>query len=404
MRLLVLTHRLPYAPNRGDRIRLYHLLKYLRPRAEVELVSLVHDQDEAQRATGMEALAERVTTLPVPWLGNRARGIISLSGAKPLTHTLLDAPGFDAVLNRIVTDRRPDVVLAYGSGMARWGLEPPLSGIPLVIDFVDMDSQKWRELASISRPPLSWIYRRESRTLGAFESLAANRAIACLVVNQREADIARRLAPAANVHVITNGVEIEHLQPPGPPQPGNRVVFCGVMDYAPNHDAMMWFVRDVWPAVLTGCPDATLAIVGSNPQRALLALSAKFQSITVTGRVEDVRSWLWKSAVSVAPLQVARGLQNKVLEAIAAGLPVVVTAAVAAGLPPQTGAAIFVADRPSSFADGVLELLRRPESERRRLAQSADLRQLSWDRTLEQAWSVLEGASTQSSRTVNSPG
>ena len=395
MRLLVLTHRLPYAPNRGDRLRLYHLLKFLRPRAEVELVSLVHDCDEAREATGMQALAERVTALPVPWLGNRVRGAISLSGEKPLTHSLLDAPGFSGVLNRIVADRRPDVVLAYCSGMARWGLEPPLVGIPLIIDFVDMDSQKWRELAASSRAPLSWIYRREARTLGAFESIAAKQATACLVVNQREADIARRLAPTAKVHVITNGVEIERLQPPGPPHPGSRVVFCGVMDYAPNHDAMMWFVRDVWPTVLAECAGATLAIVGSNPQRALLALCARFPSITVTGQVEDVRPWLWESALSVAPLHIARGLQNKVLEAIAAGLPVITTSAVAAGLPLQAGPATFVADLPKSFADYTLELLGRPASERRRLAQSANLHELSWDRTLDQVWSVVKGASIQ---------
>ena len=390
MRVLVLTHRLPYAPNRGDRLRLYHLLKHLRPQADVELISLVHDRDEARRAADMAALADRVTTLAVPWLRTRLNGLLTLSGTRPLTHALLDAPGFADVLTEVVANRRPDVVLAYCSGMARWGLERPLKGIPLIIDFVDMDSQKWRELASSSRPPLSWLYRREASTLQAFESLAASQANACLVINEREAIIAKRLAPNARVFVVTNGVELEQLQPPGPPSESSRVVFCGVMDYAPNHDAMMWFVRDVWPLVLSRRPDATLAIVGSNPQSALKALCANVPSITLTGRVADVRPWLWESALSVAPLQVARGLQNKVMEAIAAGLPVTVTRAVAAGLPPQASPAIFIADVPKSFSDYVLELLNRPAADRRRLAQAADLRPLAWQRTLEPVWSILE--------------
>ena len=318
------------------------------------------------------------------------RGVISLSGATPLTHTLLDAPGFEGVLNGIVSDRRPDVVLAYcwawrGGVSSRHSRGSPSSST----------SSTWIRRNGVScrraraRPCRGSIVAKPGRL--SVESLAANQAAACLVVNQREAEIAQRLAPTANVHVVSNGVEIERLRPPAPPQPGTRVVFCGVMDYAPNHDAMMWFVRDVWPAVLAGRREATRD-VRSGPQRALLAQCAKFPSITVTGRVEDVRPWLWESAVSVAPLLVARGLQNESIEAIAAGLPVVTTRAVAAGLPPQAEVATFVADSPRSFSDHVLELLSRTQDERRRLARSADLQQLSWDRTLERVWSILEAA------------
>jgi sugar transferase (PEP-CTERM/EpsH1 system associated) len=391
MRILVLTHRLPYAPNRGDRLRLYHVLKHLKPRAHIELVSLVHDREEAAHATEMTDLADRVTVLRVPWLRTRVNGVLALAGETPLTHALLNAPGASEVLGDIVAKRPPDVVYAFCSGVAQWAMKPPLYKLPLVIDFVDMDSQKWRELAAGGRIPLSWIYGREAARLQDFERQVAIKAAACLVVNEREAAIARRITSTANVYSVPNGVEIDGLRPPELPPETNRVVFCGVMNYGPNHSGMMWFVRDVWPLILAARPDATLAIVGADPQRALMRLCAAFPSITITGRVADVRPWLWESAVSVAPLLIARGVQNKALEAVAAGLPIVVTKAVAAGLP-ALGDASLVADDAPTFATAVIEILDISAEARRARALSADLRPLQWQHALEPLWPLLESA------------
>ena len=317
VRVLFLTHRLPYAPNRGDRLRAYHILQWLRDRASVELVSLVHDDEEASHVDEVRAFVPRVTTLRVRALRNHLRAIATLVTDTPLTHTLLDAPGIETTLSEIVDARRPDVVFAFGSGMGRFALAPPLSGLPLILDLVDVDSRKWQDLAATARAPLSWIYRREARTLGAFEARAAATAVATLVVNEREAEIARQLAPAANVHVIANGVELERLRPPAEPSERERVVFCGVMNYAPNDQGIRWFINEVWPIVRTHRSDATLAVVGADPNRSLQALCARDHTIELTGRVPDVRPWLWESAVAIAPLHVARGVQNKALEAIA---------------------------------------------------------------------------------------
>ena len=164
---------------------------------------------------------------------------------------------------------RPDAVFAYCSGMARFALQPPLDSIPLVLDFVDVDSQKWRDMAAASRPPLSWIYAREAATLGAFEARAAKRAVAALVVNGREATVARGLAPDANVRVLNNGIEIARLQPPAAPADSARVVFCGVMNYAPNDEGMQWFVRQVWPFDPAAGPTPRSRLSGSDPTAAL---------------------------------------------------------------------------------------------------------------------------------------
>jgi sugar transferase (PEP-CTERM/EpsH1 system associated) len=392
MRVLVLTHRLPYAPNRGDRLRVFHMLQHLRLRADVELVSLIHDDEEAAHVEDVRAFVPHVTALRVPRWRTRLDAAAGLLAQRPLTHALLDAPHIGPVLNRIVAERPPDVVFAYCSGMARFALRPPLDRIPLVLDFVDVDSQKWRDLAAKSRWPHSWIYRREAATLGEFEARAAAHAETALVVNAREAELARALAPSANIQVLSNGVEVSRLHPVAPPNGAPRVVFCGVMSYAPNDEGMQWFVRDVWPLVRAARPDATLAIVGDGPTPALRNLCSGDESITVTGRVADVSEWLWGSAVGIAPLHVARGVQNKALEAIAAGLPIVITEAVAGGLPPEAAFASLVANTPRRFADHVLDLLQRSPKERRAIAAQADLSHLTWSRTLEPLWPILQRA------------
>lgn len=392
MRVLVLTQRLPYAPNRGDRLRVYHMLHHLREHAEVELVSLVHDGEEASRLDEVKAFVTRATALRVTRLRSGVNAATALLTKRPLTHALLDAPGMAATLRRICENDPPDVVFAYGSGMARFAMQPPLDGIPLVLDFVDVDSCKWRDLAAAGTPPKSWIYRREAATLGAFEARAAARAVASLVVNAREADNALELAPSANVKVLANGVELDRLRPASPPSANPRVVFCGVMSYEPNAGGMTWFVEHVWPLVRTARPDATLAVVGPDPSPAFQSLCGTDPSITVTGRVPDVRSWLWDSAVGIAPLHVARGVQNKALEAIAAGLPIVITEAVAGGLPAAAAHASLVANTPARFADHLLGLLALPPRQRRALAESADFSSLTWARTLEPLLPILESA------------
>lgn len=392
MRVLVLTHRLPYAPNRGDRLRAFHMLQGLKERADVELVSLVHDDEEASHLDEVRRFVARVHTVRVPRLRNYARAAIALPGPTPLTHALLDSPEMRCVLEEICARQSPDVVFAYCSGMARFALQPPLDRVPLVLDFVDVDSQKWRDLAASSRWPRSWIYAREAATLGHFEARAAKAAVAALVVNAREASVACELAPAANVRVLNNGIEIGRLCPPGPPADSSQVVFCGVMNYAPNDEGMQWFVRQVWPTVRAARPDATLAIVGSDPTAALKALCAGDASIQITGRVPDVRDWLWGSAIGIAPLHVARGVQNKALEAIAAGLPIVITEAVASGLPEVTAYASSVGNTPEQFAAHVVGLLGISPDARRARARSADLSGLTWPRTLEPLWPILAHA------------
>ena len=392
MRVLVLTHRLPYAPNRGDRIRAFHIIRQLALRAEVHVVSLVHDRDEEAEAATLERMGVRVSTARVPRLRNLIRAAASLGGNTPLTHMLLAAPGIHRVLEQVVREARPDVVLAYCTGIAPLALAPPLAGIPLVLDLVDIDSAKWAAYAGTSSPPRSWIYRREARCLSEFEAHATRLAHASTVVNEREREALGRTCADARVEVVPNGVDLETLRPLNAPAAEPNVVFSGVFNYAPNAEGAVWFAREVWPLVRAAQPRARLTLAGASPMRIIRGLASADPSIEVTGRVADMLPYLWKSAVSVAPIFQARGVQNKVLEAVAAGLPVVVTQAVWDGLPPDVFPACRLAASAESFARTVVELLSLSPVERRRMAARARLGGLAWPLRLAPLMELVESA------------
>ena len=395
MKVLFLTHRLPYAPNRGDRIRSYNLLRILQEVGEVHLFSIVHP-DERAHVKEVQSWLSSVTVAEPPALLNKVKGVFSLVGCRPLTHTLLDAPGIAGQLGKVVEHVRPDVVFAYCTGMARFALEPPLARIACVLDMVDVDSEKWRALGETARIPWRWIYGREARVLRTFEALAVRHAAMTLVVNAREAMAVESIAPRAPVVVVENGIDLEFFGPRSVPEPSATVVFCGVMDYQPNIDGVTWFAREVWPHVRASRPDAHFLIVGANPTAVVKEL-ARIAGVEVIGGVPDVRPYLWRAAVSVAPLRMARGLQNKVLEALAAGLPVVMTKAVAEGLPPEVFPGCVVADQASAFGAAVSALLAESPARRRSIAASADLTHLTWRSRLEALPGILAAAAATKS-------
>jgi sugar transferase (PEP-CTERM/EpsH1 system associated) len=397
MRVLFLTHRLPYAPNRGDRNRAYHLLKKMSRFAEVSLFSLIHDLEEAAELDRVP-FAHDVTSVRVTRMWNYVRGAASLPTSRPLTHRLLDAPRIHSLLADLVAKRPPDVVVAFCSGMARFALEPPLDALPLVIDMVDVDSAKWEQLAARTRGLRRWIYRREARTLRAFEISAARAAFTTLVVNEKERETLSRIAPNASVRVVQNGIDLETFRPGGPPAASPIVIFCGVMNYYPNEEGVQWFAEEIWPRIRAARPDARFQVVGSSPTRMIRKLARVDPSIEVVGRVPEVQPYLHQAAVSVAPLRLSRGIQTKVIEALAAGLPVILTPQVLGGLPDGVEDGCLTTEEPSAFAAAVVDLLARSPEERRHRASLAHLDGLTWSAQTRALEGILEGAAANHHR------
>ena len=382
VRVLFLTHRLPYAPNRGDRVRAYHLLRQLMTFAEVDLVSLVHDDEEAGHVEQTRALATTVTGVRAPRFKNFVRAALALPTSQALSNVLLDGPGLQPAIDRIVREHPPDVVFAFCSGIAHGVMRPPLSRFPLVLDMVDVDSAKWAALAATSGPPRSWIYAREARRLADFEVAITKRAFATIITTVKERDTLHELVPGARIEVIQNGVDARGLRPVDPPPISETVVFCGVMNYAPNEEGAAWLAREVWPLVRQAHPHAKLELVGSSPSRMVQELASDAENVIVTGHVDDVRPHLWGAAVSAAPLQTARGVQNKVLEAVAAGLPTVVTPLVLEGVPEEIRPACDVGRDARAFASALIAALSASPAERRARAARADVDAISWSHRL----------------------
>jgi sugar transferase (PEP-CTERM/EpsH1 system associated) len=381
LRALFLSHRLPYAPNRGDRIRAYHLLKLLAAHHDVHVVSLVHDKAEAAEVSGLASWVTSADGAPVSKRVQMAAAALALPTSRPLTHVLLHSSRVRALVDSLSAQYRFDIVIAYGSAMARYALEPPLDRLPCLLDMIDVDSEKWAALADTAGMPMRWIYRREARLLRRFEQLAADRACATIVVNEREQRLLLEVVGHAGGLAIPNGVDLEWFRPDGPPSDRPQVVFCGVFNYAPNEQGAVWLGSEVWPRVLSVRPDAKLVLVGAEPSQTVRAL-ARDASITVTGTVADVRPYLWQSAVAAAPLKLARGVQNKVLEALSAGLPCVVTPPVFEGLPEAVRPACLAASETQRFADHLLSLLNQPADRRRALSKAANLTGLGWSEQL----------------------
>jgi sugar transferase (PEP-CTERM/EpsH1 system associated) len=368
------------------------MLREVASHAAVDVAALVHDDEEESHASDLKDVAGEVITARVTRVRNAVRSASALLGSTPLTHALLDSPHLEPALQSLVTRRPPDVLLTFCSSMARFALEPPLSNIPCVLDMIDADSAKWTALAETSRPPLRWIYRREARELGRFEATAMRKVFRTLVVNEKERAALHALAPDSNVLVMENGVDLAAFVPNGNPESSNQVVFCGVMNYGPNVQGAVWLARDVWPIVRRSRPDAQLILIGASPTSDVTALANDGSGIAVTGTVDDVKPYLWRAAVAAAPLHVARGVQNKVLEAIAAGLPCVVTREVAEGLPADVAPACQVGSTPEDFASSLVDFLGRSADERRAWAARANLQPLQWSARLRPLMPLLDAA------------
>lgn len=351
MKILYLVHRLPYPPNKGDKVRSYHLLKHLAARHEVHLGTFIDDPDDEPHLPRVRALC---ASLHVARLNPRTAKLLSLRGL--LSGEALSLPyyrdaGLQAWVNETAARVGFDAVVVFSGVMAQY--TRGLRGVKTLVDFVDVDSAKWRDYAPEHAWPMSWLYRREFRHLLGFEQRVAREAQCSFFVTDNEVALFRELSPGPPLRLaaLGNGVDADFFAPdPARANPFAAgelpLVFTGAMDYWPNVDAVTWFVAEMLPALRERFPALRFHIVGRSPTPAVQALAGAH--VNVTGTVPDVRPYLQHAAAVVAPLRLARGLQNKVLEAMAMARPVVAAAtcvkAITAAPQPGLSAAEEAAD------------------------------------------------------------
>jgi len=396
--LLFLAHRIPYPPTKGDKVRSFHLLKHFAGRYRVFLGTFMDDPADWPYHGKLDELCAGVMAHPLNPTGARIRSLAGLVSGEALSLPYFRASALQRWVDQTLERERIRKCFVFSSAMAQY--VTGRADLRRVVDLVDVDSEKWRQYATERRWPLSWIYRREADRLLAFEEAAAREFDASLLVTAAEKALFVKRAPqiASRVHVVANGVDTDFFTPetgserpfPSDEQP---IVFTGAMDYWPNADAACWFATQVLPAVLRQHESARFYIVGMNPLPAVQAL-ARQSAVTVTGRVPDIRPYLQHASVVVAPLRIARGVQNKILEAMAMGRPVVASSACAKSLSAIPGREVLVAGDASEFASRVLEVLAVEPSNIGKAARARVLSDYQWDRNLSAVNALLADSPT----------
>jgi len=361
--ILYLVHRLPFPPNKGDKVRSYHLLKHLAAKHRVFLGTFVDDPEDEVHVEAVQSICAELHVSALKPRTAKFRSLAALLDGRPLSLAYYADRAMREWVAKIMVEQSIDATVVFSSAMGQYAVSPTtIHSGPILVDFVDVDSTKWTQYASQHRWPMSWIYAREGRRLLAYERELASSARMSFFVTENEATLFRRLAPesAKLVREIGNGVDSDffasHLARQSPFGSGEiPVVFTGAMDYWPNIDAVTWFVADMLPQLRQTDHRIRFYVVGRSPVPAIRSLAS--QTVVVTGTVPDVRPYLQHAAVVVAPMRVARGVQNKILEAMSMGRPVVAARDCADAISAVDGQELIAATTAPEYVDAVRRLI-----------------------------------------------
>ena len=356
MNILYLTHRIPYPPNKGDKLRAFHQLAYLARKHRIWCACFVDDPADLAHVDAVSRECEALVALPLRPTWSTLRGLGGALRGGTITEAYYHSPAMAAALQHWCSSVSFDAVVAFSSSMAQYALQVPAG--QRVLDLCDLDSQKWLDYARNAPATSAWLYRREGQRLARKEAQWIEAFDATLLITAEEAAGLTPAPTPGKLHIVGNGVPLPKLaetQPDSTPVVG----FMGMMDYKPNVDAVCWFAHKCWPAIRAACPQAVFRIVGRRPTRAVRRLS-RLEGVEVTGAVPEAAAEVARFSVSVVPLRIARGLQNKVLEAMAAAKPVVLTPQAATGIAARNGHEFIVADTVESLAASVVRLLQDP--------------------------------------------
>nr|WP_308605715.1 TIGR03087 family PEP-CTERM/XrtA system glycosyltransferase [Massilia sp. DJPM01] len=398
--LLLLIHRIPYPPNKGDKIRSYHLLKHLARHYRVHLGTFVDDPDDWQHLPRVQALCASSHFARLDPTRARARSLGALLANRSLSLDYYRDKGMREWVAATMAANKVERILVFSSAMAQYA--EPYPQARRVVDFCDVDSDKWRQYAAQKSWPMSMLYAHEARQLLRYERKVASECAAALFVSAPEAALFRQLAPesAERTGFFNNGVDTDYFTPhadyPNPFIAGQQaLVFCGAMDYWPNVDAVTWFAREIFPAVLARHPAAQFVIVGARPAPEVLQLAA-LPGVSVTGTVPDVRPYVAHAALCVAPLRIARGIQNKVLEAMSMAKTVVVSPQALEGIAAEPGRDLLLAADAPQFVAAIGQALDAARPAMGRAARHAVETQYGWSSNLAPVVSLLEQMSVES--------
>jgi sugar transferase (PEP-CTERM/EpsH1 system associated) len=419
MKILYIAHRIPYPPNKGDKIRSFNEIKYLSQRHEIHLACLADDPKDLKYEDDLKKFCKSTNVVLINPKIAKLKSSFYLFSKKPLSVSYFYSKKLQQTIDHLLSTNDFDVIFCFSSPMAEYVFKSRLlvssclklekslvKGLPvtrneppetrnhqqepinqqptssneqletsnqqpkLIMDFVDVDSDKWAQYSKYARFPKSWIYGLEGRRLADYEKKVAESFDHSIFVTDSEVKIFKNKNPhIKNITAIPNGVDLDYFSPTfsqeqatrnQPPETSNQqpvIVFTGAMDYYANVDGMVWFTKEVLPLIKKEIPDAQFYIIGSNPTKEVIELSGN-NGVTVTGYVPDTRAYLRTATVAVVPLRIARGIQNKILEAMAMGIPVVATPQAFEGIEAKPDRDLILGEDVEKIAKGVIKLIK----------------------------------------------
>ena len=387
-RIIYVCHRIPYPPNKGDKIRSFNFLRILSSSFEIYCAFLIDNKNDIRFIKEIQKYAKETAWDFIDSRLKKITGLASLLGGKPISLNYFRSKKLQSSIDHWLREYDFCGAVVYSSSMAQYFDSKP--DLKKVIDFCDVDSQKWSLYSSQSTPPLSWLYKLESHLLQKYErQISINNLIT--FVTEGESNLFKKISPRAMQLVVPNGIDgtfyngkryefdPENSRPISP-----YIVFTGAMDYKPNVDAVCWFAKDIWPIIRKKLPALEFNIVGMNPTRQVRNLARKNQDIHVTGYVKDTRPYIQSAELFVAPMRIARGVQTKLLESIALSCPTVTTDVAAKSLGRLGDLVSISSAEPEEFALKVLEVYESRSQQRKTMKHGfrSMLPQLTWEKAL----------------------
>jgi sugar transferase (PEP-CTERM/EpsH1 system associated) len=362
MKILFLCHRFPYPPERGGKIRPFNMIRWLGARHEVTVASVARSAEELGCGKDLQKYCHRVIPGLISPYRAWLQAVLCLFTSRPSSLGYFYVPKLKEAVKNLVSEEEFDLIMVHCSSVAQY--VPDSLGCRCIMDFGDMDSEKWFQYARRRTFPFSIVYTVEGIKLRRYEKALACRYGECVVISPGERKILDAYGLDVPVSVVPNGVDLDQFTDRENEYDPLSIVFVGRMDYFPNIDAVEYFCRHILPLIRRDLPEASFTIVGSDPVRSVRNL-ARLPGVSVTGYVPDVKPFLRRAAVSVAPLRIACGIQNKVLEAMAMQVPVVATTSAFEGIDAVAQEHLLVSDTPEEFSAQVLALMKDPQLCRR---------------------------------------
>ena len=376
--ILYLCHRIPYPPNKGDKIRSFNEIKFLSRSCTIDLITLADDPEDMKYTGELKQYCRKVMVFPLNKKLATLKGAVRLMRGQSISQGYFYKKEFQKVVDILTASHKYDTLICFSSPMAEYvfSAAKKMEDIAdtLIMDFCDLDSDKWNQYAEKKKFPLNQVYRTEARRLLDFEKKINQKFHRSVFISRKEADLFKAQNPEAkNIDIIPNGVDHAYFNPESATASTEDslpvVAFFGAMDYYANVDGALWFAETILPLIKKKVPEVLFYIVGSHPDPKLKALTTD-PGIKVTGFVEDIREYYVRARVCVIPLRIARGVQNKVLEAMSMAKAIVMTSPAVQGIGVYDDSLLKIEDDPDRFADRVINLLQ-DELLRKEMGQAA---------------------------------